>query len=99
MPIEYQRDDRRRLITVTLTSYTTLTEAKVLAIAAFICCLPKVTVRLAVHVVTARLPLPPCPRCHQTVGVEEDEQSGSSLRWFRCTVCSHDWSSSPRPPR
>jgi hypothetical protein len=43
------------------------------------------------------LPLPPCPRCHQAAGVEEEEHAGSTLRWFRCTLCSHVWSSSPRP--
>src|ERR1700674_1348758 len=32
-------------------------------------------------------PLPPCPRCHRLTGVEEDEQSGSSLRWFVCRLC------------
>jgi hypothetical protein len=30
------------------------------------------------------LPLPSCPRCHQATGVEEEEHTGSALRWFRC---------------
>jgi hypothetical protein len=48
--------------------------------------------------VIKRPPLPPCPHCHRLTGVEEEEQSGSSLRWFVCRLCAHVWSSSPRPP-
>jgi hypothetical protein len=59
---------------------------------------PDVVVRSTVHVVTEPPPLPPCPRCHRLTGVEEEEQSGSSLRWFCCRLCAHVWSSSPRPP-
>jgi hypothetical protein len=39
--------------------------------------------------------LPPCPRCHQLAGVEEEENAGSSRRWFICRLCGHCWSAAP----
>ena len=31
--------------------------------------------------------LPPCPKCHHPDRVEEEDQSGSSDRWFVCVRC------------
>ena len=31
--------------------------------------------------------IPPCIKCHRVDRVEEEEQSGSSDRWFLCTRC------------
>ena len=36
--------------------------------------------------------LPPCPRCRRLTGVEDDDSTGSSLRWFVCRLCGHRWS-------
>jgi hypothetical protein len=44
-------------------------------------------------------PLPPCPRCLRLTGVEEDENTGSSLRWFICRLCGHCWSAAPQKLR
>jgi hypothetical protein len=39
------------------------------------------------------LPVPrPCPRCH-SLHVEEQDQCGSSQRWFDCCACGHRWAS------
>src|SRR5438477_9556480 len=35
----------------------------------------------------ATTPIPPCPSCHRINHVEEEEQSGSSSRWFSCASC------------
>jgi hypothetical protein len=32
-------------------------------------------------------PLPPCPKCRRADRVEEEDQSGSSARWFACLRC------------
>jgi hypothetical protein len=32
-------------------------------------------------------PVDPCPRCGRSDRVEEEEQSGSSARWFTCARC------------
>jgi len=31
--------------------------------------------------------LPPCPRCHRIDQAEEEDQTGSSARWFVCARC------------
>jgi DNA-directed RNA polymerase subunit M/transcription elongation factor TFIIS len=30
---------------------------------------------------------PPCPKCRRIDRAEEEEQTGSSARWFTCTHC------------
>jgi hypothetical protein len=32
-------------------------------------------------------------------GVEEDDSTGSSLRWFVCRLCGHRWSVAPQKTR
>src|ERR1700716_3438422 len=32
-------------------------------------------------------PIPPCPKCHRIDRSEEEEQTGSSTRWFICERC------------
>ena len=39
---------------------------------------------------------PPCPTCQRTDRVEEEDQSGSSSRWFVCTRCGRRYTA-PRP--
>src|SRR5262245_20851501 len=47
---------------------------------------------------------PSCPRC-RTSHIEEEDQSGSSARWFVCNGCGHRWqfrpssATSPSPRR
>ncbi len=43
------------------------------------------------------MPTPPtvCPRCRRT-DIEEEETSGSSLKWLVCRFCGHHWSVTPR---
>jgi len=41
--------------------------------------------------------MPACPRCHRNDQVEEEEQSGSSQRWFICNRC-HQPFVLPRQP-
>jgi hypothetical protein len=48
--------------------------------------------------VMRRLPTPPCPRCHRIDQTEEEEQSGSSARWFVCHRCGIRYTF-PRPTR
>jgi len=43
--------------------------------------------------------LPPCPHCRRLTGVEEDDTTGSSLRWFVCRFCGRRWSVAPRKAR
>jgi transcription elongation factor Elf1 len=43
--------------------------------------------------------LPHCPRCHHVTGVEDDDNSGSSLLWFVCRLCGHRWSVAPKKLR
>ena len=50
-------------------------------------------------VTTYRPTVPTCPRCRRVTGVEEDESTGSSLRWFVCRLCGHGWSVAPKAAR
>jgi uncharacterized protein YbaR (Trm112 family) len=34
-----------------------------------------------------RLPIPACPKCKRTDRAEEEDQTGSSRRWFVCDRC------------
>jgi transposase-like protein len=43
--------------------------------------------------------VPSCPRCKNTAGVVEEEQTGSSLRWFVCRLCFHVWSAPRESPQ
>jgi hypothetical protein len=45
------------------------------------------------------LPLPPCPHYRRLTGVEEDDNTGSSLDWFVCRLCGHGWSVAPKKTR
>ena len=38
---------------------------------------------------------PDCPRC-RSPRVEEQDQNGSSQRWFDCCNCGHRWAQSAR---
>jgi len=38
----------------------------------------------------------PCPRCRRATGVEEDDSTGSSRRWFVCRLCGRRWSLAPK---
>jgi hypothetical protein len=38
----------------------------------------------------------PCPRCHRNDRVEEEDQGGSSSRWFVCERCGTRFSAPPR---
>jgi hypothetical protein len=42
-----------------------------------------------------RLPPPPCPRCRRIDRTEEEEQTGSSQRWFLCERCGLRYPSVP----
>jgi len=48
----------------------------------------------------ARPAIPACPRCLRADQVEEEEQSGSSQRWFVCNRCGLAFSMphAPAPP-
>jgi hypothetical protein len=37
-------------------------------------------------------PIPPCPKCHRIDQAEEEEQTGSSDRWFLCARCGMRYS-------
>jgi hypothetical protein len=43
--------------------------------------------------------LPPCARYRHLTGVEDDDSTGSSLRWFVCRLCGHRWSVAPKKAR
>jgi hypothetical protein len=43
--------------------------------------------------------IPPCPKCHRIDHVEEEDQSGSSGRWFLCDRCGMRYSAITIPPR
>jgi hypothetical protein len=40
--------------------------------------------------------LPPCPECHRIDRLEEEDQSGSSARWFICVRCGRRFTAPPR---
>jgi hypothetical protein len=40
--------------------------------------------------------IPPCIKCQRVDRVEEEEQSGSSARWFLCTRCGVRYAAVPR---
>ncbi len=40
-------------------------------------------------------PHPECPRCQRSDS-DEEETSGSSLKWLVCRFCGHLWSVTPR---
>jgi len=42
--------------------------------------------------------LPACPRC-QSEQREEQEQTGSSARWFVCLRCGHPYTTPRQQPR
>jgi len=42
-------------------------------------------------------PISPCPKCHRIDQAEEEEQSGSSRRWFVCNRCGIRYPSLPHP--
>jgi hypothetical protein len=42
------------------------------------------------------LVVPACPKCHKADRVEEEEQSGSSSRWFLCARCGTRFTRAPR---
>jgi DNA-directed RNA polymerase subunit M/transcription elongation factor TFIIS len=41
-------------------------------------------------------PIPPCPKCHRIDRSEEEEQTGSSTRWFVCDRCGIRYTLPPR---
>jgi hypothetical protein len=43
--------------------------------------------------------VPPCPYCRRLTGVEEEDTTGSSLRWFVCHLCGRRWSLTPKKSR
>jgi transposase-like protein len=43
--------------------------------------------------------VPLCPHCRRTTGVEEDDSTGSALRWFVCRLCGRRWSLAPKKSR
>jgi len=40
--------------------------------------------------------IPPCPKCGRADQAEEEDQSGSSERWFMCARCGIRYTAPPR---
>src|SRR3954463_16172839 len=57
------------------------------------------TVGLLTRICVVSSPVPACPRCHSTAHVEEEEQSGSSQRWYICLRCQQPFRPAPSPQK